>query len=135
MELRTKLLRAARSSAANPEPEAMDPTPAVEALLDELQAQGLLCEARFTESRVHLRSARFGNRRILQELQQHGIRPDAETTEALRATEWERAQSVWSKKFGQPPTTPAEYARHTRFLAGRGFSADTIRRVLRQGEG
>lgn len=143
LELRTKLLRAARSAhtAASRDTEATDdgesanPLPAIEALLDDLEAQGLLSEARFTESRVHLRASRFGNRRILQELQQHGIRPDDETTEALRATECARARAVWSKKFPHPPTSPAEAARHMRFLAGRGFSAEVIRQVLRSDEG
>ncbi len=44
--------------------------------------------------------------------------------------EAERARAVWARKFGQPPADPREYARQYRFMAGRGFSADCIRRLL-----
>jgi regulatory protein len=38
---------------------------------------------------------------------------------------------VWARKFGgEPPPDAAARARQMRFLAGRGFSADVIRRVL-----
>jgi regulatory protein len=36
---------------------------------------------------------------------------------------------VWARRFGQPAADRAERARQARFLAGRGFSADSIRRV------
>jgi regulatory protein len=107
----------------------------VEALLDELQAQGLLNEDRFIESRVHARSARFGNRRIQAELAQHGLELDAQTAQNLRHTELERARQVWAKRFGtqeaQHPPPPAEIARQMRFLAARGFSPEVIHRIIK----
>ena len=103
---------------------------AVEALLDEFEAAGHLSDVRFVESRVHLRAARFGSRRIEQELRRLGAPMDDDTRSALAATEVERARRVWAVKFGRPPADAADRARQARFMAGRGFSGDSIRKVL-----
>ena len=100
-------------------------------LLDELEAAGHLSDARLIESRIHVRAARFGNLRIERELQQLGVAADEPARAALRDSEQQRAQAVWARKFGQPPANAAERARQMRFLAGRGFSADVVRAVLR----
>jgi regulatory protein len=100
-------------------------------LLDELEAAGHLSDARLIESRIHVRAARFGNLRIERELQQLGVAADEPARAALRDSEQQRAQAVWARKFGQPPASAAERARQMRFLAGRGFSADVVRAVLR----
>lgn len=100
-------------------------------MLDALEAQGLLSQARFVESRVHARASRFGNRRIEQELRQHGVVLDEATAMSLQHSELDRAQAVWSRRFGAPPATAADKARQIRFLAARGFGTDTIRQVLR----
>jgi regulatory protein len=126
-ELRRKLLRAAREQDDGAAQDAD-----VEALLDWLAVHRHLSEARFVESRVHAREARFGTRRIAQELAQHGATLDAGVAERLRASEFDRARAVWARKFGtEPAADPAERARQMRFLAGRGFAADVIRRVVR----
>jgi regulatory protein len=104
----------------------------VDAVLDWLQAHRYLSEERFVESRIHARSSRFGNLRIRQELQQHGLTLSPELTAGLRHSEHERASEVRQRKFGDSPATSVERARQARFLAGRGFSADVIWRVLRQ---
>ncbi|UZD55118.1 recombination regulator RecX [Caldimonas aquatica] len=106
----------------------------VEALLDEFEAKGLLSQARFVESIVHRKAARFGAARIRQELQAHGIDGDAahDALAALQGTEYDRARAVWQRRFGgQCAATPAERAKQMRFLAGRGFSTEVIRRVVR----
>ncbi len=102
----------------------------VEPLLDALQTEGLLSDARFVESRVHVRAARFGQRRIQQELRQHGVEMPPSVAETLRSTEFQRACDIWSRRFGGPPASLAEQARRARFLAGRGFSGQTIREVI-----
>lgn len=121
LELRGKLLRAAGDAQSAAE---------VDAVLEQLSAQGLLSDARFVESRVHARTARFGNRRIEQELRQHGMVLDADTQARLRATELLRARAVWHKKFGERAHDPAERARQARFLAARGFSAEVVHKVV-----
>ena len=105
----------------------------VDTVLGELARAGLFSEQRFADALVHRRAARFGVRRIAQELDQHRLR-DADTAAALtelRRTERDRAQAIWRKRFGQPPADLAERARQHRFLAQRGFGGDTIAWVLR----
>lgn len=122
-ELRAKLLRAGDADAT-----------AVEALLDQLVAQGHLSDARFVESRVYARQARFGNRRIEHELRRQGVSPEPELRQQLRATELARAREVWRKKFGGLPAADAAgRARQARFLAARGFSAEVVRKVVAGG--
>ena len=145
LEMRRKLMRQARAEAramtlladangnhldALPTPESL--ISEVDALLDWLQAQRYLCEERFAESRIHARSSRFGNLRIRQELQQHGLCLSPEMSADLRQSERERADDVRQRKFGGSPVTAAERARQARFLAGRGFSAEVIWQVLRE---
>jgi regulatory protein len=106
---------------------------ALEALIDSLEREGWLSDARFAESVVHRRAARMGTNRIVSELRRHAV-DDAliETVGAqLRETELARAQAVWRKKYGQLPQTLAERAKQARFLATRGFSRATIVEVLK----
>jgi regulatory protein len=133
IELRRKLLRAAREQARTGQAAAdEDPAAEIDALLDWLVAQRHLSEARFVESRVHAREERFGQRRIAQELKRHGAALDAESAQRLCASEFERAQAVWARKFGASPAgDEAARAKQMRFLAGRGFADDVIRRVVR----
>lgn len=105
----------------------------VETLLDTLEAAKLLSQSRFSESLVHRRASRFGNNRILSELQTHGI--DGDTLSDIKAglsqDEASRAQEVWRKRFGQPPADAAERAKQMRFLQQRGFSHAAIQVAMR----
>ena len=103
---------------------------AVDALLDALEAAGHLSEVRFVESRVHVRAPRFGRRRIEAELARHGLEIGAAAGRELAASEVERAREVWARRFGVPAHDARERARQMRFLAGRGFDGDVIRRVV-----
>ncbi|WP_428421235.1 regulatory protein RecX [Methylibium sp.] len=105
----------------------------VDELLDWLTAKDLLSVDRFVETRVNARVARFGNLRIRQELAQHGVELDVETAQRLKDGELSRARTVWAKRFGTPATGAADRARQIRFLSARGFSAETVRRVVRGG--
>lgn len=99
--------------------------------LDELQKAGLLSEARVAES-VLAHGARFGSRRLRQTMQSKGLAPElvASTLEQARGTELERAREVWRKRFGSVPADAAERAKQMRFLAGRGFEGEVVRRVV-----
>ena len=150
-ELRDKLARWAQASSlvaqatrrASQETAASGPTDHtpqdIDALLDQLARDGLLSDERFVESRVHARSNRFGNRRIEHELKRHGVAPSTDLRQHLQRSEFERAREVWHKRFGRPGAKAgsaerdcgaAEKARQMRFLAARGFTAETIRKVL-----
>ena len=105
----------------------------ISAALDELAAKGLLCEERAAASVLHSQGQRYGVRRLKQTLQGKGLEPAlvASTLQQARNTELARAQEVWRRRFGSPPADAAERARQMRFLAGRGFEGDIIRRVVR----
>jgi len=142
IELGRKLLRLARQRTAEQADgggseaasAALDPASEVDALLDWLVAQRHLSDARFVESRVNARAARYGNLRIRRELGQHGAALDTATADRLKASELARARAVWERKYaGVPATQAADRARQMRFLAGRGFAADVIRQVVRGG--
>lgn len=140
-ELQRKLLPHARALVA--QAQAGAPVESVEApppgevmarvteVLDWLEANRYLSQQRFAESRIHVRAARHGNLRIQQELAQHGITLDADAAQALKASEFDRAREVWSRKFAAPAADAAGRARQARFLSSRGFSPETVRRVLR----
>jgi len=110
-------------------------------VLDDLQAKGFISAQRVVDSVVHRRAPRLGAARIRQELQHKGLDPDLvqAAVAVLQASELQRASEVWRKKFGSNraqadeagvAASPAECARQMRFLAARGFTGDTIRRVV-----
>lgn len=140
IELRRKLLshigRQLRAAAVSPlatdVPAPVLPTEReVDELLDWLAAKDLLSADRFVETRVSARATRFGNLRIRQELAQHGMELDVETAQRLKDSELSRARAVWTKRFGTPAADAADRARQIRFLSARGFSAETVRRVVK----
>lgn len=114
-------------------PGRADAATEVETLLQWLEAHGYLSQARFVETRVHARQSRYGNLRIRQELKQHGVTLDVDAQLALKQTEFDRACEVWRRKFDAPAPDAAARVRQMRFLAGRGFSMDVIRRVVTRG--
>jgi regulatory protein len=150
-ELRTRLLRAAdaaaAASAAQAQQDADEASPAeavdeaaIDALLDHLQARGLLSDERFAESRIRLRARRFGNQRIAGELKQHGLSLEPDAARELAASEPARAAQAWQRRFGKSAVSgavpvPAERARQERFLIGRGFPPDLARRTVAAGPG
>ena len=105
----------------------------IDALLDFLEKNNWLSQERFSESLVHRRAARFGNSRIVAELQSHGINGDAlaELKSGLADSETERAVEVWRRKFGTVATDPAERNKQMRFLMQRGFSQNAVRTALK----
>jgi len=108
---------------------------AVATVLDRMQELGLLSDRRFAESYVRSRAERLGRRRLEYELAQRGIDPER-IEDALAAElgegEVERARQLWQKKFGLTAEDRKEWARQARFLTARGFSADVVRKVLKE---
>jgi regulatory protein len=142
-EMRRKLLRRVRLDAAAVAAQSDAPgddSPAdvqaaqtsneVEQLLDWLEANNYLSQARFVESRLNARAARFGNLRIRQELARHAVVLSAERLQVLQQTELQRARAVWARKFGSAAGDAKARAKQMRFLAGRGFSPEVIRKVV-----
>jgi regulatory protein len=102
-------------------------------LLDDFERRGWLSESRVVEQVLASRRRRFGAQRIAHELRGKGL-SDAAIAGAqlqLQESELETARAVWTKKFGVVPANAREKARQMRFLQGRGFSLEIIRRLLR----
>ena len=106
----------------------------LDGLLDELEKRGWLSEQRFVEQLTTVRRRKFGADRIIRELREKGVSGEAleASRAALQAGEIDAARAVWKKKFGHLPGTLEEKARQQRFLAGRGFSAEAVRTVLKK---
>ncbi|WP_322404478.1 recombination regulator RecX [Massilia luteola] len=104
----------------------------VDALLDFLEKNNWLSQERFAESLVNRRAGRYGNARVLAELQQHGVKGDAfdELKSGLKDTEAKRAREVWRRKFGTVPQDAEERGKQMRFLLQRGFSQSAVRAAL-----
>ena len=100
----------------------------IEALLDKLEADNWLSQERFSEALIHRRAARFGNSRIVAELQSHGVGGEAlqELKTGLAQDEIARACEVWRRKFGGVAADAQQRSKQIRFLMQRGFSQRAI---------
>ncbi|MHB1942156.1 MAG: regulatory protein RecX [Acidiferrobacteraceae bacterium] len=111
------------------------PADEVESVLSLLCRAGLLSDARYAAVRsATARRRGWGPVRLRRELETRGVA--AETVNEVvgdSARRWvEEAAQVRRRRFGADmPKTPAETARQIRFLQGRGFTMEQIRRVLR----
>jgi regulatory protein len=105
-------------------------------LLDALVARGWLSETRFAESRANALARKFGSRKIEHDLRSRGVSAEVveHAVEQARKQELANCRAAWQRKFGVLPQTVAERGRQMRFLAGRGFSADAVRQVLKVGD-
>jgi regulatory protein len=121
---RAELVRQLSHHAESPE--------ALELLLDELVRKKLLSEDRVAESRAHTLSRKFGASRIRQDLRARGIADETieRVTLEAKATEVQRATEIWKRKFRERASSQPERAKQMRFLAARGFSHDTIKKVI-----
>ncbi|MBC3831610.1 recombination regulator RecX [Undibacterium amnicola] len=105
----------------------------LEGLLNWLEESKFLSDQRFSEALVHKRQARFGNQKILAELQSHNLSKDdlSDIKEELQETEMQRALEVLWRKFSTAPVDHREKAKQMQFLAQRGFSSRAINQALR----
>jgi len=100
--------------------------------LAQLEAKGLVDDARVVETLVNRRAGKLGGMRLRQELQAKGVSPDlvAQAMTDLKGSELARARGVWQKKFGQLASSGAERHKQARFLASRGFSGEVVKQVV-----
>lgn len=104
----------------------------VAVLLDDLERENLLSNARYAESLAHARAGRHGSLRLKSDLRDKGV-PEtiiSQVVEESREQDLAAARGVWGKKFGQPPKDASDRARQMRFLLSRGFPAEVARRVV-----
>lgn len=105
------------------------------AAIDELQADNLQSDSRFTESFINQRvNAGFGPVKIRHELRQKGVAEElAESFLEPFDGQWQdRMVQQRVRKFGEE--IPSDYAlkmKQARFLQNRGFSPESVMRLFR----
>ena len=95
----------------------------------DLEGRKQLSNERFAEARAHWMARKYGAAKIRQDLKDKGV--EAHIVERVSAEgEVERALAIVKRRYRTAATTRDERARRARFLQSRGFSYETIRRVL-----
>jgi regulatory protein len=102
----------------------------LEGTLNWLESTNKLSNQRFAEVRTHQLARKYGAARIRQDLKAKGVDDYPVSAEG----ELERARAILERKYRVPPTTREERAKRARFLQGRGFSGDVIRRLVLRGD-
>ena len=103
---------------------------ALEVLLDALAARKQLSDERFAEQRAHVLARKYGSARIRNDLRAKGISEEAAESIAPGTDDFARADAILRRRYREPAASREERAKRARFLQGRGFSYDVIRRVL-----
>jgi regulatory protein len=104
----------------------------IETVLNELARAGLQSDARFAASYLRSQAGRLGTARLRQTLRTKGVAAELIAAQVIDLPdELERARAVWRKKYSTPPADAREWARQARFLQGRGFATEIIRKLLK----
>ena len=105
-------------------------------LLDDFEQRGWLSDKRFVEQTVSRLAAKYGVQHIAHTLRDKGVSEAAIATALteVKSNEIAAARSVLRRKFSMPPATKEARARQSRFLQGRGFDYDVIRRAMRDSD-
>jgi regulatory protein len=105
-------------------------------VLTQLEAEGLLSDARAAGAYLRAHAGRFGVARLRQDLRKRGLSPELAPDDlADLGDELGRARAVWAKKFAAAPADAQDWARQARFLQSRGFATDIIRKLLKSPKG
>jgi len=113
-------------------PHAESPA-ALAQLLEALAAKKQLSDERYAELRAHQLARKYGAARIRADLKAKGIAPEI-VARASGDEELERARAILARKYRDGAGSREERARRMRFLQGRGFSHETIRKLLSSGD-
>jgi len=102
---------------------------ALEGLLDALEARKQLSDERYAEARSHQLARKYGAARIRADLKAKGV-DESVAGRFAAGDELGRARAILERKYRTPAASRGERARRMRFLQSRGFSHETIRRLL-----
>lgn len=102
-------------------------------IVEELKTKGLQSDYRFCESFVNSKKRKFGLQKISYELKQKEIDDFLieEFVDTLRDEEYESARLVWKKKYTSLPSDLNEKNKQIKFMQNRGFSFDTIKKIIK----
>ncbi len=99
------------------------------AILDQLLSRKHLSDERFAEERARSLSRKFGATKIRHDLRARGVE-EGIIDRLSPGDEAERARAILARKYREPASSREEHAKRARFLQGRGFSYDVIKKVL-----
>jgi regulatory protein len=99
-------------------------------VLDVLVSKKQVSDERFAQERARVLARKYGAARIKRDLKSKGITEEILQRASTIDGELERASAILSRKYRQPAGTREERAKRARFLQGRGFSYDVIRRLV-----
>jgi regulatory protein len=105
----------------------------VAAVLDALERDGYLSDARFAQALVSQKAGRYGRRAIAYALRERGVDAEAvrDALDALRdVDELGEARKLVERRFPGAPRDPRDQARRIRFLMGRGYTLSTARAAV-----
>lgn len=104
----------------------------INTLLDELKQKGWLSEERYIVNYIESKSKKYSLLKIKHTLQQKtdNIQLIEEILAKSQIDEYKTALSIWQKKFGFIPLATKDVAKQARFLQSRGFSFQTIKKIL-----
>lgn len=112
------------------------PPELIQEVTQQLCADGLLNDARFTENYIRYRREKgFGPLRIAAELRARGIPPEviAELLEITDNAWFASVHKIWQKYFrGKIPADVNECAKQMRFLQYRGFTREHIDSLFKE---
>jgi regulatory protein len=102
-------------------------------IVEDLKLKGLQSDYRFCESYINSKKRKFGHQKISYELKLKEIDDFLieEFIEVLRDEEYESARMVWEKKYSSQPTDLNEKNKQIKFMQNRGFSFDTIKKIIK----
>jgi regulatory protein len=102
-------------------------------VLDSLERDGYLSDARYAQMLVTHKAGRYGKRAIAHALRERGVAADAarEALDALRGTdELSEARALVARRFAAAPRDERERARRIRFLIARGYGVAVAREAV-----
>ena len=106
----------------------------LEGVLRELESRKQLSNERFAEERARWLARKYGAARIRHDLKTKGISEAASDRAVAELDDVAKAKEILARKYRAPATTREERAKRARFLQGRGFSSDVIRRLVLRDE-
>ena len=104
----------------------------VDTLLNDFEEKGWLDERRYIDIFLRAKRCRYGNLKLIRELEVRGISRDLieEVRPGIQSGELDAAQGVWQKRFGVQPKNSTELAKQIRFMQSRGFEQEVIKSVV-----
>ena len=103
---------------------------AIEAVLDLLLSKKQQSDERFAEGRARSLSRKYGAAHIRHDLKSRGVSDEISARASSDSDELEKARAILQRKYREPAATREERAKRARFLQGRGFAYEIIKRLL-----